>query len=128
MTHSNQTSGVERGAARVRHNRPSKGVLEFPLPRDVPEMWFQIFLLKKSDTYPDNFDSSKKRISWVGSLFKDNALVWHKYRAKIIRDLALPDNTWKSYKNALKTRFKDMAKPTRNLRKIRALLYKDNIA
>ena len=29
------------------------------------------------ETYPDNFDSSKKRISWVGSLLKDNALVWH---------------------------------------------------
>ena len=27
------------------------------------------------ETYPDNFDSSKKRISWVGSFFKDNALV-----------------------------------------------------
>ena len=50
MTHSNQTSGIERGAARVRHNRPSKGVLKFPLPRDVPEVWFQIFLPKKSDT------------------------------------------------------------------------------
>ena len=49
MTHSSQISGVERGAARVRHNRPSEGVLEFPLPRDVPEVWFQIFLPKKSD-------------------------------------------------------------------------------
>ena len=49
MTHSNQTSGVEQGAARVRQNRPSKGVLEFPLPRDVPEVWFQIFLPEKSD-------------------------------------------------------------------------------
>ena len=50
MTHSSQISGVERGAVRVRHNRPSEGVLEFPLPRDVPEVWFQIFLPKKSDT------------------------------------------------------------------------------
>ena len=49
MTHSSQTSGVEQGAARVRHNRPSEGVLEFPLPKDVPEVWFQIFLPKKSD-------------------------------------------------------------------------------
>ena len=55
MTHSNQTSGVERGAARVRHNRPSEGVLEFPLPRDVPEVWFQIFLPKKSDTSRETF-------------------------------------------------------------------------
>ena len=51
MTHSNQINGVERGAARVRHNRPIEGVLEFPLPRDVPEVWFQIFLPKKSDIY-----------------------------------------------------------------------------
>ena len=51
MTHSNQTSGVERGAARVRHNRPIEGVLESPLPRDVHEVWFQIFLPKKSDTF-----------------------------------------------------------------------------
>ena len=35
MTHSNQTSGVEQSAAQVQHNRPIKGVLEFPLPRDV---------------------------------------------------------------------------------------------
>ena len=27
-------------------------------------------------TYPNNFDFSKKRISWVDSLFKDNALVY----------------------------------------------------
>ena len=40
MTHNNQISGVERGAAQVRYNRPSKGVLEFPLLRDVPEVWF----------------------------------------------------------------------------------------
>ena len=51
MTHSNQTSGVEQGAAQVRHNRPIKGVLKFPLPRDIPEVWFQIFLPKKSDTF-----------------------------------------------------------------------------
>ena len=50
MTHSNQTSGVEQGAARVRHNRPIEGVLEFPLPRDIHEVWFQIFLPKKSDS------------------------------------------------------------------------------
>ena len=80
------------------------------------------------ETYPDNFDSSKKRISWVGSLFKDNALVWHQHRAKSIRDSALPDDSWKNYKNTLKTRFKDVAEPTRNLRKMRALSYKDNIA
>ena len=49
MTHNSQINGVEQGAARVRHNRPSKGVLEFPLPRDVPKVWFQIFLPKKSD-------------------------------------------------------------------------------
>ena len=41
--------------------------------------------------------------------------------------MALPDDTWKNYKDTLKTRFKDVAEPTRNLRKIRALLYKDNI-
>ena len=49
MTHSNQTSGIERGTARVRHNRPTKGVLEFLLSRDIPEVWFQIFLPKKSN-------------------------------------------------------------------------------
>ena len=38
------------------------------------------------------------------------------------------DDLWKSYKNALKTRFKDVAEPTRNLRKMRALSYKDDIA
>ena len=27
------------------------------------------------ETYPNNFDSSKKRINWVGSLLKDNALI-----------------------------------------------------
>ena len=52
MTHSNQVSGVERGAARVQHNRRIKGVLEFPLPRDIHEVWFQIFLPKNSDTLP----------------------------------------------------------------------------
>ena len=47
MTYSNQSSGVERGTARVRHNRPIKGVLEFPLLRDVHEVWFSdIFSLK----------------------------------------------------------------------------------
>ena len=51
MTHSNQISGVERGAVRVRHNRPIKGVLKSPLPRDIHEVWFQIFLPKKSDRY-----------------------------------------------------------------------------
>ena len=40
----------------------------------------------------------------------------------------MPDDLWKNYKNALKTRFKDVAEPTRNLQKIRALSYKDNIA
>ena len=55
MTHSSQISGVERGAARVRHNRPIKGVLEFPLPRDVHEVWFQIFLPKKSDNYQEPY-------------------------------------------------------------------------
>ena len=40
----------------------------------------------------------------------------------------MPGDTWKNYKNALKTRFKDVAKPTWNLRKVRVLLYKDNIA
>ena len=49
MTHSNQISGVEQSAAQVQHNRPSEGVLEFPLPRDIPEVWFQIFLPKKPD-------------------------------------------------------------------------------
>ena len=49
MTHSSQTNGVKQGAARVRHNRPIEGVLEFPLLRDVHEVWFQIFLPKKSD-------------------------------------------------------------------------------
>ena len=39
----------------------------------------------------------------------------------------MPDDLWKSYKNTLKTRFKDIVEPTRNLWKIRALLYKDNI-
>ena len=39
----------------------------------------------------------------------------------------MPDDLWKSYKNALKTRFKDMVKPTRNLRKMSTLLYKDDI-
>ena len=29
------------------------------------------------ETYPNNFNSSKKRISWVGSLLKNNALIWH---------------------------------------------------
>ena len=29
------------------------------------------------ETYPNNFDSNKKRISWVGSFLKDNALVWY---------------------------------------------------
>ena len=51
MTHSNQISGVKRGTAQVRHNRPSKGVLKFPLPKDIPKVWFQIFLPKKSDTW-----------------------------------------------------------------------------
>ena len=53
MTHSNQTNGIEQGAALVRHNRPIKGVLKFPLPRDIPEVWFQIFLPKKSDRTMD---------------------------------------------------------------------------
>ena len=51
VNHSSQSSGVERGAARVRHSRPSEGVLEFPPLRDVRKVWFSdIFSLKKSDT------------------------------------------------------------------------------
>ena len=51
MTHSNQTNGIKQGAAQVRHNRPIKKVLKFPLPKNVHKVWFQIFLPKKSDKY-----------------------------------------------------------------------------
>ena len=52
MTYSIQISGVEWGTAWVRHNRPIEGVLEFPPPllRNILEVWFQIFSLKKSDS------------------------------------------------------------------------------
>ena len=50
MNHSSQNSGVERGAAQVRHSRPSEGVLQSPPLRDVRKVWFlDIFSLKKSD-------------------------------------------------------------------------------
>ena len=47
MNYSSQSSGVKRGAARVRHNRLSEGVTEFLRLKDVREVWFlDIFSLK----------------------------------------------------------------------------------
>ena len=86
MTYSSQNSGVERGAARVRHSRPTEGVPEFPCLRDVREVWFSDIFSLKNLTLPRKCDSCDGshvdhvtghmlvtwQVTWPG-------LAWHVY-------------------------------------------------
>lgn len=79
------------------------------------------------NSYAESFPLDKFKISWVGSLLSDSALMWHHRRKKQMDQLGITDS-WDSYSAALQARFKDTMEASRNYKLMRELQYQGDTA
>ncbi|KAI1818863.1 hypothetical protein F4861DRAFT_549514, partial [Xylaria intraflava] len=86
--------------------------------------WFKI--REHVRAYPRKFETDAQKITWVGSLMDDLASDWHRQRLELIEKIRLDDN-WESYTDALVHRFTDHNESYRNMEKMKALRYHQDI-
>ena len=79
------------------------------------------------ETYPEQFREPLKRIHYVGSNLRDNALIFHQHRLRQHREQGQED-TWEAYSEAVRIRFTDPAEKQKSIAKLRQLAYKRDTA
>jgi len=79
------------------------------------------------EVHTRNFETDAQKIGWIGSLFTDTALEWHQKRVYQVAKLGFNDQ-WANYVTALRERFRDVAREHNDLKAMRKLEYKGDIA
>ena len=79
------------------------------------------------ETYPEQFKEPLKRIHYIGSNLRNNALIFHQHRLRQHKKQK-QKNTQEAYSETIKIRFTDPAEKQKSITKLKQLTYKKDTA
>ena len=79
------------------------------------------------ETYPKQFKKPLKRIHYIGSNLRNNALIFHQHRLRQHKEQGQKD-TWEAYSKAIRIRFTDPTEKQKSIAKLKQLTYKRDTA